>query len=372
MTRKATWDRLIKLGIVKGAMPDGQWKLEALNLLGVKLNRANLNDVNLGSTYLEKASLKRAKLKRAMICEATLREADLFEADLSGASLDRANLDLANFIKANLSSACLRGASVFKAKLQGANLREADLSEADLSEANFKKANLIGADLSEADLRKADLRKADLGEADLSKANLIGADFSEADLSGADITYANKSGWIIKGVKCTRVIDGEPITFKDEDGFEKKYTYLQNIVSLSLKMSLNGLSFITGQIVEQALNDSGDHNVKIRSVTAVSDDSVAIEYISFGDKEERNKTIQQLAIIEKKVDKIIGSLSASDEEDIGEIISAKSKVKLPVPLLSYFYDINADAVGYHLVKYYSQLPSPVRKIIDAVQTAFNK
>jgi uncharacterized protein YjbI with pentapeptide repeats len=124
--------------------------------------------------------------------------------DLSGVDLWRA--DLSN---ANLRGADLSGADLWRADLQGADLREADLSGARLIGARYNentqwpegfyyinsgaigpKANLIGTNLSEENLKGANLSKANLSYSDLSGANLSGADLSGADLWRADLREA--------------------------------------------------------------------------------------------------------------------------------------------------------------------------------------
>lgn len=143
----------------------------ALNLMGMKLRKADL----------KKISMRKANLRQVDLVEADLREADLREA----------NLREANLRKSCLVGAYLRKANLIGTNLIGANLCEADLSKVDLTSANLIESDLCGADLSGANLNGADLIRADLSGAGLIRADLNGADLREAILDGTDFLGAN-------------------------------------------------------------------------------------------------------------------------------------------------------------------------------------
>jgi uncharacterized protein YjbI with pentapeptide repeats len=140
----------------------------------------------------------------------------------TGWNLHEANLSEVDLSEADLSGAHLRGTDLSGANLSGANLREAYLGRANLS-----RANLHGADLRGADLSRANLREADLTDATLTASVLINANLTKANLSGACIADANVSGWVIKDVTCSHIIEAKSgkqikIGFEPQE-FEKKY-----------------------------------------------------------------------------------------------------------------------------------------------------
>ena len=180
MTREETWQRLVKLGVVKGDMPETNWNLE----------KADLSKANLSKANLSKANLREANLSKANLREAYLSEADLFRADLFRADMTEANLTRTNLTRTNLS---------------GVDLTCANLILADLSEANLSEANLSGANLTMANLIWANLIWANLVKTELGSSLLIDTNFNRADLSGATLTGAvfhgvSTSGWKINGV----------------------------------------------------------------------------------------------------------------------------------------------------------------------------
>ena len=186
MTKEQTWARLVQLTTVAGEMPKNRWHLSGADLSGA---------------YLLGADLRGADLREAYLLGADLREADLREADLSGSHL------------------------------LGADLRGADLSKADLSGSHLLLANLSGANLHEADLTDATLTAAVLIKTDLTKANL----------SGACIDDANVSGWIIKDVTCSHIIEAKSgkqikIGFEPQE-FEKKYTQIRKTAEVITYLS---------------------------------------------------------------------------------------------------------------------------------------
>lgn len=184
LTRKETWERLVRIGLVQGDMPSERWELSGSYLGESDLSETNLNGANLSGSYFKGANLS----------EADLRGTDLIEADFSGAILRGTNMNGAGIQRANFNEATLIGAYLSGADLRGADLDRANLSGANLSGADLSGANLNGANISGAHISRAHLRGANLREADLSKANLIGADLLEANLSEANLSEANLTG----------------------------------------------------------------------------------------------------------------------------------------------------------------------------------
>jgi hypothetical protein len=196
MTKEETWAILVVLGVVEGESTETEW---------------NLHDANLGEADLTEANLSEANLRGANFSGADLGGADLSGADLGGADL----------------SECYFGG----AELSGANFHGANLAFAYLAG-----ANLSGADLSGADLSGADLSGADLTDATLIDSVLINTDLTGANLSGACIDNATISGWIIKDVTCSHIIEaesGKEITIGFEPlEFERKYAQIQTTVEV--------------------------------------------------------------------------------------------------------------------------------------------
>lgn len=229
MTREETWQRLSKLGIVKGEMPDGEETLQRWNLSGTDLCKTNLVGAMLDLADLDAANLQNANLQGATLQSANLEGANLRGADLQGADLLNADFSRANLSNADLSQAKLLSANLYKADISNADLSGADLSEANLSEANLMGANLVatdftGAALSRANLTRADLTAAQFIGASLTRANLTEASLGEANfmnaflieanltkvnafganLSGADLTKANLYKANLSGVRLHR------------------------------------------------------------------------------------------------------------------------------------------------------------------------
>ncbi len=190
-----------------------------------------------------------------------LHEADLSEVDLSMADLSGAHLREADFRKANLS----------RANLSEAYLRKANLSRANLSRANLSVAYLSGADLSGTYLRGADLRGADLTDATLTAAFLMEADLTGANLSGARIDKANISGWVIKDVTCSHIIEAKSgMQLEIEFGpleFERKYTLVRKTAEVITYLSGgNSMADLQGLIekYEKRVKETEAHLAELR------------------------------------------------------------------------------------------------------------
>jgi len=115
-----------------------------------------------------------------------------------------------------------------KSAQTGWNLHQANLSEADLTLAYLAGVSLSEANLHEADFGRADLRRADLTDATLTASVLIKTDLTGANLSGACIDNANISGWVIRDVICSHIIEAKSgkrtrIGFEPLEFENKKY-----------------------------------------------------------------------------------------------------------------------------------------------------
>ena len=174
--------------------------LQKAQLIEAQLQTADLRGANLREVDLSGANLVRADLRNTDLTDAWLIGADLSAARLEGSTLAGADLSGANLTEADLTGVDLRetlvnGASFVKAKLtkvqlQGVNLAGLDFSEAELAGANVDGASLTGASVSRADLSGASLVRVDLTGAWLNLTNLVGANLTETDLSGSSMVGA--------------------------------------------------------------------------------------------------------------------------------------------------------------------------------------
>ena len=174
--------------------------LQKAQLMEAELQNSDLSGANLREVDLSGANLSRANLRNADLTDARLIGADLSLARLEGSILHGADLSGADLTAADLTGVDLRetlvsGAGFGKAKLtnvqlQGVNLAGLDFSEADLAGANFTGASLAGASVSRADLSGAILVGSDLTGAWLNLTNLVGADLTNADLAGSSLLGA--------------------------------------------------------------------------------------------------------------------------------------------------------------------------------------
>lgn len=238
MTRQETWQRLVALGQVSGAMPNSRWPLKEITLTGALLRGANLREAmlkgstlddadlsgaNLREANLSNTSLHKALLKDAIAGGALFRQANMSEAILSGADLSKADFNSAVMMDANLIKADLYKANLFEADLSGANLTEANLDKASLTNASLIEAECTEADFSNADLTGATLRKTDFNratftEALLREADLTGADFTVADLTGANLQRAGLSDGVFAGANFSKA------TLKKADALRGNFT----------------------------------------------------------------------------------------------------------------------------------------------------
>jgi uncharacterized protein YjbI with pentapeptide repeats len=170
-------------------------KLQYLNLIEAKLERADLQRADLRKANLQRANLDGADLQEANLQEANLQESNLQESNLQGADLEKVNLQKANLQKANLHGAILEKANFEGANLSGANFEGAyfegtNFRGVNLSGANFKKANFKGTNFEGANLSGANFEGAYLERVDFRNTNLKGANLEKVNLRGANFTKA--------------------------------------------------------------------------------------------------------------------------------------------------------------------------------------
>jgi uncharacterized protein YjbI with pentapeptide repeats len=123
-----------------------------------------------------------------------------------------------------------------KSTQTGWNFHEADLREVDLRLAYLAEVSLTRANLSQANLREADLTGATLTASVLTK-----TDLTKANLSGACIDDANISGWVIKDVTCSHIIEAKSgkqmkVAFEPQE-FEKKHTRIRKTADVITYLS---------------------------------------------------------------------------------------------------------------------------------------
>jgi hypothetical protein len=176
------------------------------------------------------------------------------------------------------------------------------MSGANLSDANLSDANLAGANLNDANFKRcrlvnANLQKAKLNNACLDAAILIGADLSTANFSGVSINDANLSRWIIKDIECTHVIwQHKRIDFENPHDFEKSFAQIQSIIEILLDIPFSDLSYYTGRIIQQEINQKyGEGAVIFKGQTATSNDTTKFEFLGDPDKSTViNETLMEL------------------------------------------------------------------------------
>ena len=137
---------------------------------GLDLRDADLRQANLGALDLHGVRLQRANLQETQLIQANIQGARLEDADLRGAILAYANLREAVLFGAKLPAAILLNADLQRAELICANLQGARLSQANLQGAKLTTADLTGADFAGADLRGVHLALANLRDVNLEGA----------------------------------------------------------------------------------------------------------------------------------------------------------------------------------------------------------
>ena len=188
MTKKETWQKLLKYKLVFGKMPDGNWNIGGMGA-------AN---------------------------EHGMRGFDLEGADFREAYLGAGNFSEAILINANFSGTKLYEAKFIETNLNGANLTRASLDNADLSSANLSDANLSFAFFLYANLSAANLKGAKLQESILEEVNLNRANLSLADITGSTFWGVSTAGWEIGGIKARYVYFCEDY-IKDKENFRRDF-----------------------------------------------------------------------------------------------------------------------------------------------------
>lgn len=113
---------------------------------------------------------------------------DLNAVDLRGANLKRANLEGFLLMGSHLEYADLTEANFRIAILYGSFLNNTNFSGANLEGCALVQVNLSGASLAHAQLKAANLAKSNLTGANLNRANMEGAWLDNTCLKGANLT----------------------------------------------------------------------------------------------------------------------------------------------------------------------------------------
>jgi uncharacterized protein YjbI with pentapeptide repeats len=266
--------------------------------------------------------------------------------------------------------------------LNSANLRDAIFSNANITSAKLNRANLGGADLNhanmheaeptEANLNLATLSGADLTDADFSFASLIHADISGADLSGVCLDDANHSGWKIEGVKCTHIRQwGQRIDFAPGE-FEKKYTWLESVAEVMLRLPLSDLTLYAGSLMAQAVNQAqGEGAVQFKGVEALADDTTLLKFILFTQDQNQQETRAKLSRIEQAINQQVPVLpapaaeAAPDEPE--EIIGWRKSWGIPFTPL----EVRPQAMEQALNRRFAALPPDLQALWQLMQSALN-
>lgn len=330
MTRGETWNKLVSLGIVRGAIPSERWNLPKANL-----HRANL------------------------------KEADLYGTNLSGANLSEANLS-----RVDLRLAVLRSA----------NLRSASFHEANLNSADLNSANLHGSDLSRANLISTNFYGADLSETDLTGATLIRANLTKAILNGACIDFANLSEWIIKDVVCTHLIVRKSFAErKIQFGlyeFEKKYTQMQKIAEIILNIPLTESAGFIGNFIAESINYLVQSSViSWKGVEALSDKDAKFTFNIFDNnffdtKKEFIETALQDALNKYFKNNPMETLKENYYDPVENatngIVTTREKISIPYT----HYQVMPRVVRTKIIEHYNKLGKTGEAIFNIIRSVF--
>ena len=176
--------------------------LQAIEIKGLDLPRANLRNICFAKSYLSVSNFNDAQLFSANFENTILNKVSFAGSELSGATFERASLTKVSFARANLENALfsftepdevvftkanLRCAKFISTKLDGNELSQANLEKVDMTSASLKGVNLASTNLTWAILRYADLSDSDLLGADLDNAEL-----DYVKLRGAKIDNSTK------------------------------------------------------------------------------------------------------------------------------------------------------------------------------------
>jgi len=344
--------------------------LSGANFEKADLYRADLHGADLCKAVLREANLVHANLKGADLYEANLEGANLRETNLEGADLWHANLGHANLCWADLREAKLQHAFLCWADLYEANLREANFREAFLQDTNLKNANLEGADFWDADLKWADLSNARLERAiligtDLRMSSLIFANLTNAEISGACLDDANKTQWIIAGIKCTYIVrNGKSIDYAEGD-FEKTDISLERVQEIILNTPFSTMTDITGRIIQEAINKKlGQPAVFFKGQNALSGGETKLEFIIPEDREPGDKSEAILKDMQEKLNYILAQKKGRHETK--SIIGVKKEIDVS----ELFGDlVRPYELGRLLTEHLNQLSPLLQRIIQAVQSA---
>ncbi len=281
----------------------------------------------------------------------------------------------ANFFKTKFIRADLGEANVAEANLNYADLRWANLSYADVSWADFSRATLSDADFNRAELNstnlyRVDLSRAKLINADLRAASLIDANLTGADLSGACLDDANLSGWIIKGVTCTHIMQrGQRIDFAPGE-FEKKYTWLESVAEVMLRLPLSDLTLYAGPLMAQAVNQAqGEGAIQFKGMEALADDTTLLKFILFTQYQNQQETRAKLSRIEQVINQQVAALPAPAAEvapdEPEDILGLRKSMAIPFTPL----EVRPQAMEQALNRRFATLSPSLQGLLQMIQNA---
>ena len=296
--------------------------------------------------------------QRATLVKANLQSADLRDIDLVGADLLLSKMD-----KSDLSGAILRDAHLVKASLNDCDLQFADLTGADLSGSRLSRSDLFGATLWRAKLDYAVIDCAILRDVTLRDCSLINADLSGADLSGVHLDNANLSGWIIKGVSCThlyRKASGgeEKIEFGPAE-FEKRYTIVQQLVEIVLRVPLSIAASHVAQIICKSINEvSRATMVGIKGIEAISNIDTKVTFVVFDEVFFRSMQWKSKALSDRlngflEKESIVTNHSEIDDpiqHASGGVLRLRN---IPLPLVPY--EVDSKIIHQRIIEFYNGL-----------------
>lgn len=307
---------------------------------------------------------------------ANLSDADLNHLDFRGVQLQGAIIRNSNLSRAALSDVILSYGTLCFSNFNDTDMGYADLNyadchgstfvDADLRSTGLCNSHLNGADLSFADLYMARLGGADLRGADFEAASLIDADLSGAEISGVKLYKANISRWKITGIRCTHIIQHEERIDFAPGEFEKKYTWLESVAEVMLRLPLSDLTLYAGPLMAQAVNQAhGEAAVQFKGVEALSDDTTSLKFVLFSEAERTREALAQMEQrLNEQAEELKKLVAPSDEQP--PILTLPDRMQLPgLPWLS----VDTKALELAQTKWYVSLPEGLQRLWQIVQDA---
>jgi hypothetical protein len=200
-----------------------------------------------------------------------------------------------------------------------------------------------------------------------------------ANINGSCLIDANLSKWIITDITCTHIFQarGEGthrMDFEPKE-FEKRYTYLEHIAEIILKMPLTETIGFIGSFIARSINHLEKSPVVAwKGTEALSDGDTKITFNIydsdfFTNKKELIETILKDALNEYFAKNPLKNLDYTFDpiENVSEgIIKIKREISIPgTPL-----EIDTSAIGEKALKHFIRMGKTGEDILNIVTNVF--